>query len=72
MSTLKSEGPVATDDDARASAPSANDDGAASKSAEIKSFELDPATFDSGDPYNQTGTFLVEHLRRLEKGDQTG
>ena len=37
-------------------------------SPDIEALNIDVDSFESGDPYNRTGQFLVEHLRRTQSG----
>jgi hypothetical protein len=67
MSTWKLSKPGVREDAAGAKPPPSTGGELALKSAQISSFELDADSYDGGDPYNRTGQFLVEHLRRLEQ-----
>ena len=67
MSTWKATKLRLQDEDDRATVPPATGDDSGLKTAEIRSLKIDADAYDAGDPYNRTGQFLVEQLRKLEK-----
>ena len=46
--------------------PTATDGEVPPKSVDVETLNIDMDSFEGGDPYNRTGQFLVEHLRRMQ------